>query len=152
MTPALTELMEKLAEKYETDMSGQSNYLSCKYDYQQGFTAAIEHVSKDCEFDGNASLIEAARRFDNNQPVDAWAFHDGAKWQFEQDRARVGLAEQRSWNAVEERSAVFTRNVMLVEQVESLEAKLAQALQRVAELEADDRLNCECPYLDRNKK
>ncbi len=127
-----------------------------------GYEGAIEHVSKDCEFD-EAAVAAAYRKLLSDEP--GWGeltgYIQGAKWQFEQMSVRVGLAEtmqadaeinaetihQDKIKSLEARIAeselkfITQRDAMTVALEERdrifkrKQAKLAQALQKVAELE-----------------
>ncbi len=135
MTPALTELMEKLAHKYAHEQSHHAgNRMRFSDGFKAGFTSAIEHVSKDCEFD--VCPLENYLNKNPPQPWETWKDHaeTGAKWQFDQMSARVGLAEQHTkiaYAAIDKTQEIIKHHA---ERAESLETKLAQALQEIERL------------------
>lgn len=61
------------------------------YEFEAGVSWLYEHLSKDVEFDGSK-----AREYFFTHPEqgnEAYCFENGAHWQFDQMRARIGLAE-----------------------------------------------------------
>lgn len=82
--------------------------------FKLGFNAAIEHLSKPVEFDEMAAEKECAKWSDTNpftftaprgvhEEVIAFcnrAINHMARWQFEQDRARIGWAEYNRSHAM----------------------------------------------------
>ncbi len=150
MTPALTELMEKLAEQCKDayfngdGFYGQSSVQGPDYSFKAGWRAAIEHVSKDCEFDEMAAFKPMFERgYDSEKEMAPRLFIEGAKWQFEQMSARVGLLQKIADSQIAyatklecEIKASKTLNALLGDngQIIELEDKLAQALQEIERL------------------
>ncbi len=115
------------------DMDGPDD-VACAFEiafvdgYLTGNSRALSHLAEQAgEFDR-----ENAKAHSSGNPT----FTHGAEWQFEQDRARVALAEERSWHAVNERTAVFKRN-------EDLQARLSTAERERDELKTEADNRCE---------
>ncbi len=134
MTPALTELMEKLAMK----RYGQGPFDDHERDrlcYAEGFRAAIEHVSKDCEFDEKPRHWYIQKPTAHNCPYKT----NGAVFQEFQPTIvdNQGGEWIKVWSSADLSKYLgmgVTRWVEVVRENAGLQAKLAQALQEIERL------------------
>jgi len=137
----LDELRDRLANKHMADKFPCNPVAAGSF--QAGWDAALTALSERAEFDEKwaEEFISGACYGGLEYSLSGAIAKDMMKAmraQFDRDRARVALAEERSWHAVEERTAVFERNVKLQEQVKQLEARLAESEREVARLTALD--------------
>ena len=121
----LAELRDGLAREHAINerplMAGQYGY-SAPSDFKDGFNAAIEHLSKPVEFDEKAMHAFMSRcledragfTFDQERGIEI-----GARFQFESDRARIGLAEH-------DRDVLKNKCSVRDETIEQLEARLSE--------------------------
>lgn len=98
--------------------------------FKRGFDACLKYLSEQSPAFDEQSACDAywndSKTFSERVPGDRHSFEYGARWQFEQDRARIGLAEQDkdSWKA----TFLTTRDALRAE-IKALEARLAKAEQ-----------------------
>lgn len=121
----LESLRNELADKYETDMSGQSNYLSCKYDFAQGWDACISYLKGKVEFDENEV---------HGYLGEGSSYKAGARWMFDQLSARVALAERVASNHIDLAAKYSREGAQLQQRVEVAERWREKYYDKVTEL------------------
>lgn len=118
MTPAMKKALDEAAEKFaDVFFHGDNlNPSDMKISFDAGATWLIEYLGKDVEaWDARAAHVKA---LDGGwQENEIQAYKNGARWQFEQDKVRIGMAETNS-------QALMSRNQDLEKLVLSLEAKI----------------------------
>jgi septal ring factor EnvC (AmiA/AmiB activator) len=126
LEPALEKRRYELAEKHANaersanPLMDNAAHLNCKLDFCKGFNAAITELESAAgEFDEDAATIAMTEVVHERYRPDL-AFRDGARWQFEQDKARIG-------HAFEIRDSVLKELERQCKKVTELEARLAEA-------------------------
>lgn len=151
MTPHLTELRDALAEKCmdayfnAEGFGGQARVQSPDESFKAGWESAIKALEDAAgDMDVEAARNELDRREARVGPElledDPDRFLEGARWQFEADKARIGLAYSAGYAANLEKKLLAEMkshsdecdmhaetNRLLVARIKQLEARLAEA-------------------------
>lgn len=145
----LEQVRDELAEAYmvETVVEGGAalEMEACLQDFRAGFDAAVRTLAE------SAGEWPGVPRAQDGDCELSESFRDGARWQWEADRARIGLAEQAYKTVLEQlrettaRAEKAERAAKSWEEVRMLETKLAAA-EAEKEQCINDMLNAEAKY------
>lgn len=130
MTPAMEKLMNELAEKSINRNMYELHEADARVrQFKLGFGAAIAHVSKDVEFNEielNEYLKACAVSPSRESGI---LFIKGARWQFDQCAARIGMAEQSREMAIQDLNACIHLNKELTARAEKAEDLLREFIE-----------------------